>query len=736
MATLQLSGLTFVALPQRDHGATTSVSGRSFLLGLCLVLLLAALPGVAHAAPQVIYVDKDAPGPTQDGASWTTAYRTLQTALDVTNANGGMDYEIWMAEGTYYPDEGGGHVDNSRSESFRIVYDNVQLYGGFAGSETARDQRDWTAHPVILNGDIDGDGTLTNDAYHVVVLDGVTNEDITAATVLDGFMITGGNGDGFSTPPDDRGGGVYCNGSESGHLCSPTLSNMLISGNGAYFGGAIYNNGYLGESSPTLKNVTVSGNLAAFGGGIYNNGESGVSRPRLTNVMLTNNSADYGGGMHNNGVSGVSSPVLTYVTVSDNHAEDGGGLYNGGANGVSSPVLTNVTVSGNSASSSGGGMCNFGSGGKSSPVLTNVIISGNRAENGGGMLNYGFFRGESSPVLTNVTLTGNSAAESGGGMYNFGRYYGIANPTLVNSIVWGNEAITGTQIYDYEATPQVIYSNVQGGGYPGTGNIDADPLFVAPVDASSAPTITGDYQLLFGSPSIDAGANTRAPATDIRGLPRPANLVTDMGAYEAQGFTLAIKSGDHQTTAIGAAFGELLTVQISSTDGKPLEPGSVVVFMPPSSGPGLIVTEPFTATPDADGQATVAVTANWIAGSYGVTVTAHGVVTPVVFSLANTTIPVEVRTAMTGTGSGSVTSEPAGIDCGVTCTATFDYSTIVTLTATANSGSTFVNWTEGGAPVSTDAGYTFTATSDRMLVAHFSSIPEGLNHLYLPAVSR
>ena len=47
--------------------------------------------------------------------------------------------------------------------------------------------------------------------------------------------------------------------------------------------------------------------------------------------------------------------------------------------------------------------------------------------------------------------------------------------------------------------------------------------------------------------------------------------------------------------------------------------------------------------------------------------------------------------------------------------------TPVTLTATANAGYTFVNWTESGTPVSTSASFGFTATQDRVLVANFAS---------------
>src|SRR3989344_8950627 len=50
----------------------------------------------------------------------------------------------------------------------------------------------------------------------------------------------------------------------------------------------------------------------------------------------------------------------------------------------------------------------------------------------------------------------------------------------------------------------------------------------------------------------------------------------------------------------------------------------------------------------------------------------------------------------TGTGSGTVTSNPAGINCGATCSVNFSSGTVVTLTAIASSGSTFSGWSGSG----------------------------------------
>ncbi len=53
------------------------------------------------------------------------------------------------------------------------------------------------------------------------------------------------------------------------------------------------------------------------------------------------------------------------------------------------------------------------------------------------------------------------------------------------------------------------------------------------------------------------------------------------------------------------------------------------------------------------------------------------------------------------------------------CSATYSHGESCTLTATANEGYTFVNWTEDGEEVSTDASYSFEVTGDRALVANF-----------------
>ena len=483
-----------------------------------------------------IYVDHDATG-ANNGASWSDAYIDLQDALDA--ATGGD--EIWVAEGVYTPTAG-----ITRTATFTLV-NGVALYGGFAGTETARDQRDWEAHVTVLSGDLDGNDTTdvngvvtstTNitgsNAYHVVTGGGVTE-----TAVLDGFTVTGGQANGRAS--HDNGGGMYNADS------SPTLTNVTFSGNYARDGGGMCNEN---NSNPTLTNITFSGNYAGDGGGMHNDNSS----PVLTDVIFSDNTAGSGGGMHNVNSSPVltgvtfsdntgnaggggmynaddSHPTLTGVTFSDNTGGLGGGMYNTNSN----PTLTNVTFSSNKVSFMGGGIYNA----SSNFTLTNVVFSDNRASTVGGGIGGGMYNSGSSLTLTNVTFSGNrtNSDGSGGGMYNSA----ASNTRLTNCILWGNSVGSGTgetaQITNDNSPITVTYSLIQSATvYTGTGNINADPQFVG----------SGSLRLRETSPAIDAGDNSAITVTfDLDGHPRRVDVpdvpdtgngtapIVDIGAYEA-----------------------------------------------------------------------------------------------------------------------------------------------------------------------------------------------------------
>ncbi|MGE0479777.1 MAG: right-handed parallel beta-helix repeat-containing protein [Phycisphaerae bacterium] len=142
---------------------------------LCTPTLLFGSAGLAD----IIYVDVSATG-AGTGGNWTDALNRIQPAVDIATPGD----EIWVATGVY---------DSLVDEQPVVrLKGGVALYGGFAGFETAREQRDWAANQTILR--------------HSNTV-GRTVEATNAAPMatLDGFTI----GPGMSFPPFPNGAGVY-----------------------------------------------------------------------------------------------------------------------------------------------------------------------------------------------------------------------------------------------------------------------------------------------------------------------------------------------------------------------------------------------------------------------------------------------------------------------------------------------------------------------------------------------
>lgn len=283
----------------------------------------------AYEAPGIIYVDAQASG-TNDGASWANAFTNLQSALSIANYGD----EIWVAAGTYKPSREkppfiltpmptATPAPNNRNNRFELK-NGVGLYGGFNGTETSRDQRNWQRNITTLSGDLGAEGTTSDNSYHVLEC---INGD--ATTILDGFTITGGNAsDDYGFRP--VGGGIYLEDS------SPTLRNIILSNNAARDGGGLY----IQDGSPSLFNVVFIGNSAVGGGGLYGDG-GGI---HLTNVRFSGNTATHDGG----GLYIRTSRLRLYnATFSGNAAvkHNGGGLYNE----FGWVQLYNATFSGNTA---------------------------------------------------------------------------------------------------------------------------------------------------------------------------------------------------------------------------------------------------------------------------------------------------------------------------------------------------------------------------------------------------
>ncbi|MCP4539001.1 MAG: hypothetical protein GY832_17840, partial [Chloroflexi bacterium] len=399
----------------------------------------------------------------------------------------------------------------------------------------------------------------------------------------------------------------------------------------------------------------------ACGGGMYN--ESGS--PTLANLSFSGNWAGYeGGGIYNRDNS---SPGLTKVSFSGNTANNGGGgMYNYNN---SSPGLMDVSFSDNSANN-GGGMYNYNaspiviqahifgnsatnSGGgmynynNSNPSLVNVSFSGNSAANGGGMCNFL----SSSPSLTNISFSGNSA-DDGGGMYNYG-----SNPNLTNISFSGNLADYGGGMYNRSNSAPQVYNSVLWNNQDSSG---VGTITATIYNDRSAITLT--HSLVQGSggsanwttkPSfVDGGNNIDADplfATPIS----PTTAPTTTGDLHLLPGSPAIDSGLNSAITATTALDGNVRIQ----DG------------------------------DADGTATVDMGAYEAPTHYRLTV------------------------AKAGNGAGQVSGQPAGIDCGLTCTLVLEQHSAITLSAAADSGSTFTEWSGAGCSGTGDCVVTMDAAT-------------------------
>ncbi len=282
-------------------------------------------------------------------------------------------------------------------------------------------------------------------------------------------------------------------------------------------GAGMWDNG----GSPTLSRLSFSGNFASSeGGGLRVTSGS----PILLNCVFQGNSVGFGG--------------------------KGGGLYAGSASSVTAQNCVFRSNSISSASTGGGGIETAGA-----PVtLVNCLF----AQNSPNGLQVSAVDGS---VVDNCTFTANTG---------YGAAFLTSNSNaLTNDIFWADA--TG-ELFLVTGSVSASYCDIQGGGFAGTGNINADPLFLAPpTDLRPGPA----------SPVVDAGNNAAVPGgviLDLASLPRffddPDVLDTgaglsppyvDMGAYERIPITVTSPSALVLCAGASAVFTATATGQPTLT---------------------------------------------------------------------------------------------------------------------------------------------------------------------------
>ncbi|MFO0980874.1 MAG: right-handed parallel beta-helix repeat-containing protein [Planctomycetota bacterium] len=360
-------------------------------------------------------------------------------------------------------------------------------------------------------------------------------------SILDGFTITRASGQHAT--------GIIC------YSSSPTITRNLIVNN--YAGDDLV---YVFHGSPTFTDNVFKAN----GWGLVIDAQE--STITSSGDTFEDSHASYGYGV----VAHLSRSTASFHddVFADSVSGEGGAIHAE----ASSLLFDHCIIQHNSAGMDGGFLACF----DSTVSLNRCLLSGNRAYGKGGAI-YCVGQASSAAVtLTSCVFAHNGSFDSGGAVYLGPHSSAVissctffenrapsgdsitcqdaATTAITSSILWGGSA--GREIAEGSSLVTAAYCDVAG-GWPGPGNIDADPLLVAPEQ--------GDFSLATVSPCIDAGDPWARPGgMDVQGSPRTldgaliGHLALDMGAAEFDHVHLA-------STPFVA--GETATLHTSGTPG-------------------------------------------------------------------------------------------------------------------------------------------------------------------------
>ncbi|MFI5135301.1 MAG: right-handed parallel beta-helix repeat-containing protein [Chitinophagales bacterium] len=484
----------------------------------CVIIIAISFSKIAQAQTILrVNAGNSNSSKTADGSSWSSAFPDLQSALKAAavDISQGQKVQVWVAQGTYYPSA----MDNSddRETTFNIP-SGVSLYGGFHSGDEETSKRSTDASTTILSGDIGKKGDNHDNCFSVLTI-----LDLSSATVVDGFTITGGNAEGSSRGEGD-GGGIFNRNGEN----NLTIANCIFTKNEAVQGSAVYNSDVNDNCSPKFDHCKFIDNSAAAGT-VYNFAGQNFTecRPVFLNCLFASNS----------------------------NVEQGVAVNHCLGNNTCNPAFINCIFYMNTLST------------KNGDESQGSAVSN---QNSGGM-------GDVSPVFVNCTMTANEAAGNAATIYN-----SFASPTFINCIVWGNKG-GGISPGDANHKPSVSYSDVQGWKENSNAtNMDADPIFIDVNHAAGKDGIWGtdDDGLIpnCNSPvrgKADASAimvGARVPTTDFSDNTR-SNDDMDMGAYAALGIVNPLLQIDSDKTSITFCKGDQITIKATTN-----VPGSVYTW--------------------------------------------------------------------------------------------------------------------------------------------------------------
>lgn len=326
--------------------------------GLLFAATGLSLAFASAASAAIRYVDASLTTGANDGSSWENAYRGVAAIPTALTASTSGD-QIWVKAGTYKPTAG------TARTVFITMKSGVGIYGGFAGTETALDQRDIEANVTILSGDLAGNdngttATLTDNSYHVVVGSSVLN-----TAVLDGFRISGGYANGATASNYDKGAGIII--LTSGN---PTIRNCSFIGNRCTFGGGA---GYIYQAQGTFQNCEFIDNIGGTYGGAF---DTNATTVRWENCYFRNNQASRAGAIESYGSSQSTITNCVFVLNKATSTNSGGAVWAGTSSAVT--IRNSTFVKNSTTATTGGGF--FNTGGTS--TVANCIFWGNTGSGG------------------------------------------------------------------------------------------------------------------------------------------------------------------------------------------------------------------------------------------------------------------------------------------------------------------------------------------------------------------
>ncbi|UCC78959.1 MAG: T9SS type A sorting domain-containing protein [Candidatus Zixiibacteriota bacterium] len=352
-------------------------------------------------------------------------------------------------------------------------------------------------YPTIqqgINASADGDTVLVQTGTYVENIN-LNDHEITLASL---FLTTGDTSYISTTIIDGDSSGSVITVADQ-WITILRITGFTIQNGFDYSGGGIS----LIRASPEISYNIIRNNSCVYnGGGIYC--DEFYHEGEISNNLITENYAGYRGG----GAYIIDSdPRMINNRIYSNFSNgDGGGLYLWDGN---HSDLNNNVITGNMAQGDGGGISVH----DTNPVIIqkSVIADNSTSDYGGGISCR-----SSNAVVSNSTISQNTAG-TGGGIFCDTN----SSSFITNSIFWADSAaVEGNEISIGDGINSVTYCDVQD-GWPGEGNIDADPLFVDPQNLN--------FHIMEGSPCIDAGDPT-SPYD-------PDGTIADMGAfYYDQGF--------------------------------------------------------------------------------------------------------------------------------------------------------------------------------------------------------